>query len=99
MHLISFRAKTYRIIQWQAHEGIILSLSWSSDANVIASGGEDYRFKLWDGQGNNLFTSSIEENAITSVAFNPERDILLVGTFNMIKLCSINGVSWSFVLS
>lgn len=70
----------------------MLSLSWSTQSNIIASGGEDFRFKIWDAQGANLFTSAAEEYAITSVAFNPEKDYLLVGTFNLLKLCHSNGV-------
>ncbi|XP_017043901.1 intraflagellar transport protein 80 homolog [Drosophila ficusphila] len=87
-------AANSKLIRWRAHDGIVLSLSWSTQSNVIASGGEDFRYKIWDAQGANLFTSSAEEYAITSVAFNPEKDYLLVGTFNLLKLCHSNG--WSY---
>lgn len=80
-------------MQWRAHDGLVLSLSWSGQSNIIASGGEDCRFKIWDAQGASLYTSAAEEYAITSVAFNPEKEQLLVGTFNMIKLCHSTGVS------
>ncbi|KAL9929664.1 intraflagellar transport protein Oseg5 isoform 1-T1 [Glossina fuscipes fuscipes] len=88
-------AANSKLLKWRAHEGMILSLSWSAQSPIIASGGEDFRFKIWDTQGSNLFTSSIEENAITSIAFNPEKDLLLVGSFNMLKLCSNAGWSYS----
>ncbi|XP_016944312.2 intraflagellar transport protein 80 homolog [Drosophila suzukii] len=87
-------AANSKLIRWRAHDGLVLSLSWSSQSNVIASGGEDFRFKIWDAQGANLFTSAAEEYAITSVAFNPEKDYLLVGTFNLLKLCHSNG--WTY---
>ncbi|EDW46393.1 intraflagellar transport protein 80 homolog [Drosophila sechellia] len=87
-------AANSKLIRWRAHDGLVLSLSWSTQSNVIASGGEDFRFKIWDAQGANLFTSAAEEYAITSVAFNPEKDYLLVGTFNLLKLCHSNG--WSY---
>lgn len=77
---------------------MVLSLSWSTQSNIIASGGEDFRFKIWDFQGANLFISSPEDYAITSVAFNPEKDVLLVSTFNMLKLCSSAGVSVHFII-
>ncbi|BFF95724.1 intraflagellar transport protein 80 homolog [Drosophila madeirensis] len=87
-------AANSKSIRWRAHDGLVLSLSWSAQSNIIASGGEDFRFKIWDAQGANLFTSAAEEYAITSVAFNPEKDFLLVGTFNMLKLCHSTG--WSY---
>ncbi|KAL7739708.1 hypothetical protein ACLKA6_012690 [Drosophila palustris] len=88
-------AANSKLIRWRAHDGLVLSLSWSSQSNIIASGGEDFRFKIWDAQGANLFNSAAEEYAITSVAFNPEKDYLLVGTFNMLKLCHSTGWSYS----
>ncbi|XP_068151961.1 intraflagellar transport protein 80 homolog [Drosophila tropicalis] len=87
-------AANSKLIRWRAHDGLVLSLSWSQQSNIIASGGEDFRFKIWDAQGANLYTSSAEEYAITSVAFNPEKDFLLIGTFNMLKLCHSTG--WTY---
>ncbi|XP_067623004.1 intraflagellar transport protein 80 homolog isoform X2 [Eurosta solidaginis] len=88
-------AANSKITRWRAHDGLVLSLTWSTHSNIIASGGEDFRFKIWDTQGANLFTSSAEEYAITSVCFNSEKDVLLVGSFNMLKLCSSAGWSYS----
>ncbi|EDW03268.1 GH11144 [Drosophila grimshawi] len=88
-------AANSKLIRWRAHDGLVLSLSWSTQSNIIASGGEDFRFKIWDAQGANLYSSAAEEYAITSVAFNPEKDYLLVGTFNMLKLCHSTGWSYS----
>lgn len=72
---------------------MVLSLCWSIQTDIIASGGEDYLYKLWTSQGVNLFTSSREEDSITSLSFNPEREIIVVGTFNILKLCGNVGVS------
>ncbi|KAH8376894.1 hypothetical protein KR093_001935 [Drosophila rubida] len=88
-------AANSKLTRWRAHDGLVLSLSWSAQSNIIASGGEDFRFKIWDAQGASLFSSAAEEYAITSVAFNPEKDCLLVGTFNMLKLCHSTGWSYS----
>lgn len=32
---------------WKAHDGIILSVDWSSTAGMIISGGEDRKYKVW----------------------------------------------------
>ncbi|TDG44841.1 hypothetical protein AWZ03_008738 [Drosophila navojoa] len=88
-------AANSKLIRWRAHDGLVLSLSWSGQSNIIASGGEDFRFKIWDAQGASLYTSAAEEYAITCVAFNPEKEYLLVGTFNMLKLCHSTGWSYS----
>lgn len=84
-------------LKWRAHDGLVLSLSWSAQSNIIASGGEDFRFKIWDYQGANLFISSPEDYAISCVSFNAEKDVLLVSTFNMLKLCSNAGVSFDII--
>lgn len=45
-------------ISWKAHDGVVLSLSWNPSCNLIVSGGEDCRYKVWDAFGRNLFSSS-----------------------------------------
>ncbi|XP_017852238.2 LOW QUALITY PROTEIN: intraflagellar transport protein 80 homolog [Drosophila busckii] len=84
-------AANSKLIRWRAHDGLVLSLSWSAQSNIIASGGEDFRFKIWDAQGASLYSSAAEEYAITSVAFNPEKDLLLVGTVTCSSLCHSTG--------
>lgn len=61
---------------------------------LLASGGEDCRYKIWDNQGSVIFSSSEEEYAITSVSFC-QMGQLAVGGFNMLKLCNYNGWSHS----
>ncbi|XP_055918653.1 intraflagellar transport protein 80 homolog [Eupeodes corollae] len=86
-------AANSKITRWRAHDGLVLCLSWSSQTDLIASGGEDFRYKIWDSQGANIFTSSLEEYAITSIDYNPEKDVFVVGSFNSLKLCNESG--WS----
>lgn len=34
------------ILQWKAHEGLILKVAWNPSNNLIVSGGEDCRYKV-----------------------------------------------------
>lgn len=86
-------AANSKIIKWQAHDGLVLALSWSPSAEFLASAGEDMRYKIWDKQGTNIYTSAGDDYPITSVDFSPDGTMLAVGGFNMLKLCHSSGVS------
>lgn len=79
-------------MQWRAHDGIILCLSWSNETQNLASGGDDCRYKIWDSQGALIYASFVEDFSITSVEFDPKGLFLAVGGFNMLKLCHFTGV-------
>lgn len=79
-------------MQWRAHDGIILCLSWSNETQNLASGGDDCRYKIWDSQGTLIYASFVEDFSITSVEFDPKGLFLAVGGFNMLKLCHFTGV-------
>lgn len=81
------------VFQWKAHEGLVLCIAWSIENNVIVSSGEDHKYKIWDDQGTNIFTSSAEEFSITSLAFCPVKNLIAVGGFKNLKLCDLSGVS------
>lgn len=85
-------AANSKVVKWKAHDGVIYCLSYGNN-ELIASAGEDCRYKIWDAQGTNIFTSSHDDFAITSVEYNPDGDLLAVGGFNMLKLCHPTGVS------
>ncbi|XP_063699829.1 intraflagellar transport protein 80 homolog [Culicoides brevitarsis] len=87
-------AANSKVVKWKAHEGVIYCLSYGSN-ELIASAGEDCRYKIWDAQGTNIFTSTQEDFAITSVEYNPDGDLLAVGGFNMLKLCHPTGWNYS----
>lgn len=83
------------LFQWKAHEGLVLCIAWSAENNIIVSSGEDHKYKIWDAQGANMFTSSAEEFSITSLAFCPVKNLIAVGGFNSLKLCDLSGVCFS----
>jgi intraflagellar transport protein 80 len=81
--------------KWRAHDHDhqILCVAWSVHG-LIASGAEDCRYKIWDGQsGANVYTSSSDEYPITAIGFNSDGQLLAVGGFNMVRLCNKLGVS------
>ncbi|KAL5281188.1 IFT80 family protein [Megaselia abdita] len=84
-------AANSKISKWKAHEGLVLCIAWSVENNIIVSSGEDHKYKIWDAQGANIFTSSAEEFSITSLAFCPVKNLIAVGGFNNLKLCDLSG--------
>lgn len=86
-------AANSKVVKWKAHEGIIYCLSWGS-TGLIASAGEDCRYKIWDSQGTNIFISSHDDFAVTSIEYSPNGDLIALGGFNMLKLCHSTGVSY-----
>lgn len=85
-----------KLCQWKAHEGIILSVSWNVNNNLIVSGGGDGFFKIWDSFGQLISASVKHDLPITSVSWAPAGDMFVIGSFNLIRLCSANG--WSHCL-
>ncbi|KAJ8598728.1 hypothetical protein CTAYLR_010223 [Chrysophaeum taylorii] len=78
---------------WKAHEGIVLCVDWNTVNNLIVSGGEDCRYKVWDALGRQLYQSQPYAHVITSVAWTPNGAYFAVGAFNMLRLCDRTG--WS----
>eukprot|EP00916_Digyalum_oweni_P014639 GHVL01024009.1.p1 GENE.GHVL01024009.1~~GHVL01024009.1.p1 ORF type:complete len:642 (+),score=74.40 GHVL01024009.1:65-1990(+) len=77
--------------EWKAHEGCVLALDWCSLGDLIVSGGEDCRYKLWGSDGRLLLASPALDNVVTSVAWSPTGRCFAVGSFNIIKLCDKHG--------
>eukprot|EP00906_Rhabdomonas_costata_P015489 RCo022262 len=80
-------------LQWRAHDGIVLQVDWSPVTNLIVSGAEDMRYKVWDSYGRQLFASAPLEYAVTAVQFSPDGEMYAVGSFNMLRICDKTG--WS----
>ncbi|XP_019645032.1 PREDICTED: intraflagellar transport protein 80 homolog [Branchiostoma belcheri] len=83
-------------IQWKGHEGVILKIDWNAVNNLILSGGEDCRYKVWDSYGRLLFTSQVHDYPVTSVSWAPDGELFAVGSFNTLRLCDKTG--WSYAL-
>lgn len=84
-----------KTIEWIAHEGIIVSINWSTINNFILSAGEDGRVKMWDNTGRLLFASSQHTSALTSVLWSPDGEHFAVSTFNSLKLHDASGICLS----
>ncbi|KAG7471095.1 hypothetical protein MATL_G00120740 [Megalops atlanticus] len=85
-----------KVLQWKAHDGVILKVDWNSVNDLILSGGEDCKYKVWDSYGRLLYASSSHDYPITSVAWAPDGEVFAVGSFNTLRLCDKTG--WSYAL-
>lgn len=91
--VIKSLAPNTKPIKWRAHDELILCVAWSAANDMIVSGGEDGRYRLWDNQGRSLYSSGLHDNPITSLAWTPKGDLFAVGSYNTIRLCDYSG--WS----
>jgi len=80
---------------WKAHEGIVLKVDWNSVNNLIISGGEDCKYKVWDVYGRQLYTSMAHDYPITSLAWCPNGSVFAIGSYNTLRLCDKSGWSHS----
>ncbi|CAJ1065332.1 intraflagellar transport protein 80 homolog [Xyrichtys novacula] len=85
-----------KVIQWKAHDGIILKVDWNSVNDLILSGGEDCKYKVWDSFGRLLYSSLFLDYSITSLSWAPDGEVFAVGSFNTLRLCDKTG--WSYAL-
>ena len=81
--------------QWKAHDAPVLKADWNPVNNLIVSGGEDCKYRVWDAYGRQLYSSAAVEFSIASVAWAPNGRYFAVGSFNMLRLCDKTGWSHS----
>ncbi|XP_077053458.1 intraflagellar transport protein 80 homolog [Siphateles boraxobius] len=84
-----------KVLQWKAHDGVILKVDWSAVNDLILSGGEDCKYKVWDSYGRLLFSSSPHDYPITAVAWAPDGELFAMGSFHTLRLCDKTGWSYS----
>ncbi|XP_071453999.1 intraflagellar transport protein 80 homolog [Hetaerina americana] len=77
----------------KAHDSLILALDWCPNNNLLVSGGEDCRYKVWDSFGHLLYSSAEQNFPVTSLAWCPGGEFFALGSFNTIRLCDKSG--WS----
>ncbi|NWH89506.1 IFT80 protein, partial [Aegithalos caudatus] len=77
-----------KVLQWKAHDGLILKTDWNSVNDLILSAGEDCRYKV----------SSASILTTRTFIRTPEMDgeLFAVGSFNTLRLCDKTG--WSYAL-
>ncbi|XP_010081744.1 PREDICTED: intraflagellar transport protein 80 homolog, partial [Pterocles gutturalis] len=85
-----------KVLQWKAHDGLILKTDWNSVNDLILSAGEDCKYKVWDSYGHLLYSSQPHEYPITSVAWAVDGELFAVGSFHTLRLCDKTG--WSYAL-
>ncbi|XP_074449046.1 intraflagellar transport protein 80 homolog isoform X4 [Larus michahellis] len=85
-----------KVLQWKAHDGLILKTDWNSVNDLILSAGEDCKYKVWDSYGRVLYSSQPHEYPITSVAWAGDGELFAVGSFHTLRLCDKTG--WSYAL-
>uniref|UniRef100_A0A915Q7B6 Intraflagellar transport protein 80 homolog n=1 Tax=Setaria digitata TaxID=48799 RepID=A0A915Q7B6_9BILA len=83
------------LIKWKAHDGVVLCIDWSANTNLLVSGGEDCKYKVWDEHGRLLYSSSSQDYPVTSVSWSLDGDLFAVGSFNLLRLCDKAGWSHS----
>ncbi|NXM70313.1 IFT80 protein, partial [Serilophus lunatus] len=85
-----------KVLQWKAHDGLILKTDWNSVNDLILSAGEDCKYKVWDSFGRALFSSQPQEYPLTSLAWAVDGELFAVGSFNTLHLCDKAG--WSYAV-
>lgn len=74
----------------------MLVCDWNPANNLIISGGEDCKYRVWDQYGRQLYSSTPYDHVITSIKWCPNGDYFAVGSFEMLRLCDKSGWSYSF---
>uniref|UniRef100_A0A3B3I0V8 Intraflagellar transport 80 homolog (Chlamydomonas) n=1 Tax=Oryzias latipes TaxID=8090 RepID=A0A3B3I0V8_ORYLA len=85
-----------KVMQWKAHDGLVLKVDWNSVNSLILSGGEDCKYKVWDSFGRLLHSSSPHDYPVTSLSWAPDGEMFAVGSFNTLRLCDKTG--WSYAV-
>lgn len=71
-------------------------MAWNQSNNLIVSGGEDCKYKVWDSFGRQLYSNALCEYPVTSLSWSPGGEVFAVGSFNTLKLC--DKIGWSHSL-
>ncbi|OAF66182.1 Intraflagellar transport protein 80 [Intoshia linei] len=86
-----------KIISWRAHDGLVTKVGWNSVNNLIISGGEDCKYKLWDNFGRLIYSSNKFSYPIIALCWAKNGEYFCVASSNIIKLCNKRG--WAHSLN
>ncbi|NMF64317.1 nSTAND1 domain-containing NTPase [Brasilonema octagenarum] len=76
----------------EGQSGDFLSIAWSADGKLLASGNNDGSIKLWSFDGKKFKTINGHKGAVGSVSFSPDGKMLASGSADRtIKLWSLDG--------
>jgi intraflagellar transport protein 80 len=89
--LLTIEQKQHKQLQWKAHDGTVLAADWCLASNLIVSGGEDCRYRVWDAFGRQLFSSAPLEHVVTSLSWQRSGACFAVGAFGVLKVCDRTG--------
>uniref|UniRef100_A0A5K3FJK9 WD_REPEATS_REGION domain-containing protein n=2 Tax=Mesocestoides corti TaxID=53468 RepID=A0A5K3FJK9_MESCO len=81
-------------IAWMAHEGMVLKVDWNPVNELLISGGEDCKYKVWDSFGHMLYSGQIYDNPISSLSWKPDGQHFIIGSYNSLRLC--DKIGWSY---
>jgi WD40 repeat protein/uncharacterized caspase-like protein len=83
-------AQQPELVVQTGHIGAVLSVAFSPDGMVLASGGDDHSIKLWEVEtGRKLRTLTGHPGSVSSVAFSPDGKVLASGGSKTIKLWEV----------
>lgn len=68
------------ITRINGHKGKVLSLSFTSDGKLLASGSEDRLVRIWDNQGKCILSLPEHSGSVLSICFSPNGKILASGS-------------------
>ena len=82
-------------LKWKAHDGTVLRVDWNPVNNLIVSGGEDRKYRVWDCFGRQMYCSQPMDYVVTCVSWCPNGEMFVVGAYNVLRLCDKTGWSYS----
>ncbi len=65
-----------------AHTGYVITVAYSADGSLLASGGSDNKAKIWTADGTLKFTLTGHSDDVSSVKFSPDNAFLITGGYD-----------------